>query len=97
MVEPARGSDNGHGGVPEADTAAAEPIARRTRRRRSAARPVAAEAPVEGADAGQAEEVEHPAAPEPNEPEMPTAAVVAESHAGPPRRGWWSRFVRKDD
>jgi ribonuclease E len=31
-------------------------------------------------------------------PDMPAAAVVdADRHSGPPRRGWWSRFVRKED
>jgi hypothetical protein len=42
-------------------------------------------------------EFEQPQAPVANEPEMPQAAVVDRGDAGPPRRGWWSRFVRKDE
>jgi ribonuclease E len=31
------------------------------------------------------------------QPDMPSAAVVdADRRAGPPRRGWWNRFVRKE-
>jgi hypothetical protein len=29
--------------------------------------------------------------------ELPAAAVVDQRGAEPPRRGWWSRFVRKDE
>ena len=63
---------------------------------RAPARSAEAVPPAEGSDAGQPAELEQPA-PVPSEPEMPTAAVVARSEAGPPRRGWWSRFVRKDE
>jgi ribonuclease E len=96
LAETGPTSDNGHDVVTEADLSDAEPVARRTRRRRAPARSAEAVPPAEGSDAGQPAELEQPA-PVPSEPEMPTAAVVARSEAGPPRRGWWSRFVRKDE
>ena len=53
-------------------------------------------------------ELERDEAPVPNEPERDEAAAPVEPamaatamadrrDAGPPRRGWWSRFVRKDE
>ncbi|MGH6903995.1 MAG: hypothetical protein ACREIR_14775 [Geminicoccaceae bacterium] len=33
----------------------------------------------------------------PSEETMPAAAVVDQGRSEPPRRGWWSRFVRKDE
>jgi hypothetical protein len=54
-------------------------------------------APTDVPDPGKPAESEQQPAPLPNEPEMPAAAVVARGDAGPPRRGWWSRFVRKEE
>jgi hypothetical protein len=39
-------------------------------------------------------------APEPEdrpEPELPAAALVDQERPAAPRRGWWSRFVHKDE
>jgi hypothetical protein len=44
---------------------------------------------------GRSFALERPEAQAPNEPEL--AAADERRHAGPPRRGWWSRFVRKDE
>ena len=33
----------------------------------------------------------------PVEPAMAATAMADRRDAGPPRRGWWSRFVRKDE
>jgi hypothetical protein len=33
----------------------------------------------------------------PSEDALPAAAIVDQRGAEPPRRGWWSRFVRKDE
>jgi hypothetical protein len=93
-----RTSDNGHGdAVAETDTPVAGPATRRTRRRRTSARSAEAVAPTDVPDPGKPAESEQQPAPLPNEPEMPAAAVVARGDAGPPRRGWWSRFVRKEE
>jgi hypothetical protein len=42
-------------------------------------------------------EVEQDEAPAPNEPELAAAALAERRDSGPLRRGWWSRFVRKDE
>ena len=94
---PERASDNGQGVVAETDATVAKPPARRTRRRRTSARSAEEIAPADVPDAGEPAEFEQQPAPVPNEPEMPAAAVVPRGDAGPPRRGWWSRFVRKDE
>jgi ribonuclease E len=52
----------------------------------------------EQVSAAAADEVDEAAEPEPaRRPEVPTAAVVDQGPEGAPRKGWWSRFVRKDD
>jgi ribonuclease E len=97
---PARPSDNGFGDA----KAAGAPAARRTRRRKRAAQPAEADEQPdipEGAEAlefgrEEAPEAEHEEAPAPNEPEL-AAAMVEPRGSGPARRGWWSRFVRKDE
>jgi hypothetical protein len=33
----------------------------------------------------------------PDEAALAAAALADRRDAGPPRRGWWSRFVRKDE
>jgi hypothetical protein len=42
-------------------------------------------------------EPERDEAPAPDEPALAAAAVADRRDTGPPRRGWWSRFVRKDE
>ncbi|MGH6896490.1 MAG: hypothetical protein ACREJ5_08070, partial [Geminicoccaceae bacterium] len=81
------------------DTAAAGRKApRRTRARR---RPTAA-----SERAGASRRAERPEAAEeeaghgldaPSEAAVRAAAVVDQDSSEPPRRGWWSRFVRKDE
>jgi ribonuclease E len=94
---PGRASDNGHGDAAEPAAPAPKPAARRPRRRSSKA--------AGSAKADEQPDVPEPAAPfeveqreeqAPNEPEL-AAAVVERRDSGPPRRGWWSRFVRKDE
>jgi hypothetical protein len=51
----------------------------------AAAAPAAAEAPEAGTDADEEEK-----------PEVPAGALVDDGHQGEARRGWWSRWVRKD-
>ena len=92
-----RASENGRDAVAETDATVARPAARRTRRRKTAVRSADAIAPADIPDASKPAEFEQPPAPVPNEPEMPAAVVVARDDAGPPRRGWWSRFVRRDE
>jgi ribonuclease E len=101
---PARPSANGLGDAAPPGAPAAQPAARRTRRRRKAAQPAEADEQPdipEGAEAlefgrEEAPEAEHEEAPAPNEPEL-AAAMVEPRGSGPARRGWWSRFVRKDE
>ena len=38
-----------------------------------------------------------PVPPSPQDEAQPTPAVIAESERSEPRRGWWNRFVRKQD
>jgi ribonuclease E len=93
---------------PVAESAApaesAPPAARRSRSRRrsrnGAAEPAAADGPV-AADAPQPEVFsDQPSAaaePEVEDNDVPPAAVVDPGPEAAPRRGWWSRFVRKDE
>jgi hypothetical protein len=53
--------------------------------------------PLEFEQEADSREVEQEEAPAPNEPELAAAAMVEQRDSGPPRRGWWSRFVRKDE
>jgi hypothetical protein len=48
-------------------------------------------------EADEAPDVEREERRAPNEPELAAAAMAERRDAGPPRRGWWSRFVRKDE
>jgi hypothetical protein len=91
-----RASDNGRGDVAEAGVPAARPAARRTPRRSRASRPAAGDEQPELPEPTALTEVEQDEAPAPNEPEL-AAAMVERRDSGPPRRGWWSRFVRKDE
>ena len=104
-ASPGRTSDNGLGDAAEPGAPAAKPAARRTRRRSRAARAAPADEqphvperaePLEFEEA-DLREVEQEEAPAPNEPELAPAAMVEQRDSGPPRRGWWSRFVRKNE
>jgi hypothetical protein len=91
-------------GLEQPALSAAEPrvAARRApRRARASRRPAGA---TEGAGAAPRSEQRKPeleeasGAPDRTPDEaIPTAAVVDRSSSEPPRRGWWSRFVRKDE
>jgi ribonuclease E len=103
-ASPSRLSDDDFGDVGATGALAAQPAARRTRRRSRVSQAVEADEQPdipEGAEAveferEEAPEVEQEEAPAPNEPEL-AAAMVVPRDSGPPRRGWWSRFVRKDE
>ncbi|HEX6113469.1 MAG TPA: Rne/Rng family ribonuclease [Geminicoccaceae bacterium] len=92
-----RTSENGQDALAEAEPPAAKPAPRRTRRRKAPAAAEAVSAPPEIPEDAEPAEFEQQKTPVPNEPELPAAAVVDRGDAGPPRRGWWSRFVRKDE
>jgi ribonuclease E len=100
-LAPGRAPDNGLDEAAAPVAAAVKPPARRTRRRRPAAQPVEAlePSPQVSVRAERAEPfaTEPDAEPAPDEPEMAAASMVDRRDAGPPRRGWWSRFVRKDE
>jgi ribonuclease E len=107
---PGRPSDDGFGDAAAPVAPAAPQAARRTRRRSRVSQAAEADeqpAIPEGAEALEFEQEEAPEVePEPeiepeevrapNEPEL-AAAMVEPRDSGPPRRGWWSRFVRKDE
>jgi ribonuclease E len=101
---PAQPSDSAFGDAAASGMAAAQPAARRTRRRSRVSQTAEAdEQPDIPERAGalefeqeEAPEVEHEEVRAPNEPEL-AAAMVESRVSGPPRRGWWSRFVRKDE
>jgi ribonuclease E len=59
--------------------------------------PAAEREPEPAAAAGEAADEDAEVADEAPEPELPDAAVVDQEGGGSPRRGWWSRFVRKDE
>jgi ribonuclease E len=97
---------------PAAPVESAAPAAPRSRSRRrsrngAAAAPVVADAPqpqVPEAEAPPPDAYTEPSPaaapevlPEEVEDEVPSAAVVDSDPEEAPRRGWWSRFVRKDD
>jgi ribonuclease E len=97
-MPPDRAPDNGVGEVADLVAPAARPPARRTRRRRPAAQSgEALEPSPELSPRAGPFPAEREAEPAPNEPEMAAAPMVERRDAGPPRRGWWSRFVRKDE
>ena len=107
-LPPERVSDNGLGEVAEPVPLAAKRTTRRTRRRGTAARPAEGGEPPEVVEHAEPVEVARDEAPMPNEPErdeapppdepaMAATAMADRRDAGPPRRGWWSRFVRKDE
>ncbi|MGI9452666.1 MAG: Rne/Rng family ribonuclease, partial [Geminicoccaceae bacterium] len=54
-------------------------------------------APSSGDDVAVAPPTPAPAPPPPQNETQPTPAVIAESERTEPRRGWWNRFVRKQD
>ena len=62
-----------------------------------AARPAAGDEQPDLPEPAPAPAVEQEEAPAPNEPELAAAAMAERRDSGPPRRGWWSRFVRKDE
>jgi ribonuclease E len=89
-----RAADNGHDDAGEPESPSPKLAAPRPRRRSRASRPTADEQPQlpEGTEALAFEPEEAP-----NEPDLAAAALVERRDSGPPRRGWWSRFVRKDE
>jgi ribonuclease E len=89
-----RAADNGHDDAGEPESPSPKLATRRPRRRSRAPRPTSDEQPQlpEGSEALAFEPEEAP-----NEPELAAAALVERRDSGPPRRGWWSRFVRKDE
>jgi hypothetical protein len=48
-------------------------------------------------EAPVSQERERDEAPAPDEPAFAATVMADRRDAGPPRRGWWSRFVRKDE
>jgi ribonuclease E len=94
-----RASDNGLDDAAEPVAPAVRPAARRTRRRRTVAQSEDAPEPSpEASPRAEPFDAAPEAEPVPNEPEMAAAPVVVDRRdSGPPRRGWWSRFVRKDE
>jgi hypothetical protein len=54
-------------------------------------------APNEPDEAAAPNEPERDEAAAPDEAALAAVAMVDRRDAGPPRRGWWSRFVRKDE
>jgi ribonuclease E len=95
-ASPGRASDNGLGDAAEPDAPATKPAPRRTRRRSKVSRAAQTDAQPDVPERALSVEVEPDEAP-PNEPELAAAAMVERRDSGPPRRGWWSRFVRKDE